>query len=274
MKEKKDGGVKWKVSRLKEHPKQASMFGDLPDEELQTLAEDMRKHGQRQPVEILPDGTVLAGHQRVRAAKLLGWEEVEVVVRHDLADDPSAAERFFISDNLVRRHLSPLARARSIQRLMEIERAAGGRYRDTSKEVLKAKLGKQLNLSVRSVNRYLLILAAPHEVQIAFDRGEINLIQAGRVALLKTKEQQELARRLRDGEKAVDVIAEALGSERGRTDSPGWSLRRLVGAIKRESPLLSEVKFAPHRVRHWLPVLRSGAKLLKGLIEQGGRSAP
>src|SRR5262245_52989614 len=104
--------VTWKLSRLKDHPLQAAAFGDLPEQELEALAEDMRKNGQRQPVEALPDGTVVTGHQRVRAARMLGWAEVAVVVRADLARAGEAAvEAHLLADNLVRRHLTPLARA-------------------------------------------------------------------------------------------------------------------------------------------------------------------
>src|SRR5262245_14825067 len=92
---------RWKLARLKGHPLQAVMFGDLSDEELRALAEDMREHGQRTPVEVLPDGTVLTGHQRIRAARLLGWTEITVVVRRDLAEaGPAAQETHFINDNL------------------------------------------------------------------------------------------------------------------------------------------------------------------------------
>ena len=34
------------------------------------------------PLQVLPDGTIISGHQRVRAAKLLGWSHIEAVVRH------------------------------------------------------------------------------------------------------------------------------------------------------------------------------------------------
>src|SRR5262245_20047175 len=166
---------RWKLSRLKGHPRQVMLFGDVSDEELRALAEDMREHGQRDPAEILPDGTGLTGHQRIRAARLLGWEEIDVVVRRDLAEAGAAAqEKHFINDNLLRRHLSPLGRARSIRRLLEIE--AGRRPGELSggkKEALKEELGKRLNLSLRSVNRYLLILDSPPEVQAAFDRGDL-----------------------------------------------------------------------------------------------------
>jgi ParB-like chromosome segregation protein Spo0J len=65
---------RWKISRLKARPQQAAIFGDVSAAELDALAADMTEHGQRDPVEILPDGTIAAGHQRVRAAKKLGVE--------------------------------------------------------------------------------------------------------------------------------------------------------------------------------------------------------
>ena len=68
--------LKWKLDRLKEHPRQIEMFGNLSDSELQALAEDMKTNGQQEPLEICPDGTVISGHQRWRAAIILGWVEI------------------------------------------------------------------------------------------------------------------------------------------------------------------------------------------------------
>ena len=98
-------------ARLKDHPKQAEMFGNLPDAEFDAFVADMAENGQDTPVEVLPDGTIITGHQRVRAARKLGWKEIAVVVRHDLAAaGPAAVEEHFINDNLLRRQLTPLAR--------------------------------------------------------------------------------------------------------------------------------------------------------------------
>src|SRR5262249_14963298 len=153
---------------------------------------DMREIGQQDPIEILPCGTILTGHQRARAARLLGWTEVWVIVRGDLDKAGAAAQEcHFINDNLIRRHLSPLARARSIRRLLEIEvgERPGG-IDGSRKERLKEELARRLHLSLRSVNRYLLILDTPTEVQFAFDHGDIPLVLAGRVALLRPSEQK------------------------------------------------------------------------------------
>lgn len=101
---------KWRCST-----KQLEMFDDLPEAEIDALAADIEANGLRQPIEILPDGTVLAGHQRLRAVRKLGWKEVNCVVRTDLADDPAGAELFFIMDNLNRRQLSPIMKARCVE---------------------------------------------------------------------------------------------------------------------------------------------------------------
>src|SRR5437763_1950535 len=108
--------VRWKITKLKEHPLQEAVFGDISEEELAALAENMQEHGLREPVEILPDGTIIVGHQRVRAARKLGWKEIDVVVRHDLAAaGPAAVETHFIESNLIRRQLGTLARARCLR---------------------------------------------------------------------------------------------------------------------------------------------------------------
>lgn len=104
---------KWPVDRLLDSPYQRELFDDLTDAQLDELAADMDANGQRDPIYILPDGTVLDGHQRRRAAQKLGWEEVDVVVRDDLASaDAGTIETFMINCNLHRRQMDPLAVAR------------------------------------------------------------------------------------------------------------------------------------------------------------------
>jgi ParB family chromosome partitioning protein len=250
------------------------MFGDLSDEELASLAEDMAQHGQRQPVEVLPDGTVIAGHQRVRAARLLGWSEVEVVVRADLAEQGDAAvEAALISDNLVRRHLSTLARARCIGRLFEIEhgRSPGGLNRGQV-EKLKARIAAKLGVSLRTVNRYLLALKAPRAVQWALDHDEISLITAGKVALLDEAARKAVARRIKGGEKPGTVIAEALPKPRRRYDNTIYAVRsfaRLLarGRMEMEGQL---DELSPDEVRPHLEELRQTETLIKDLIELAG----
>ena len=228
--------IRRKLSRLKDHPKQARLFGDVSDAELEALADDMRKHGQRDPVEILPDGTILAGHQRVRAARWLKWNEIDVIVRHDLAKaGVKAQDRYFISDNLIRRHSSPLGRARCLHHLMEIETdSRAGALSWEGKEALKKQLGERLNLSARSVSRYLLVLAAPPAIQNAFDAGELTLVQAGKVALLEKQKQREIAQRIKAGESARSVVASFLPQpSKSKHQKVGDAVRSLIRGLER-----------------------------------------
>ncbi len=96
--------MKWKVADLQEHPMQGAVFGDVAQAELDVLVESLRKEGLRYPIEILPDGTIICGHQRVRAANVLGWTEIDVIIRTDLATaGTQAVENHLILDNYARR---------------------------------------------------------------------------------------------------------------------------------------------------------------------------
>jgi hypothetical protein len=76
--------------------------------ELRELAQSMRDHGLQTPLEILPDGTIVCGHQRARAANLLGWEEIDVWVNHELAvHGDLAVEQRMSQDNWVKRFHHP-----------------------------------------------------------------------------------------------------------------------------------------------------------------------
>jgi ParB family chromosome partitioning protein len=231
---------KWKISRCKPHPQQAELFGDIPEAELAALAADMQKRGQRQPVEVLPNGTVIAGHQRINAAKLLGWKEVEVIVRHDLAEaEDTTVEDELICDNLYRRHLSPLARARAIARRMEIEQdSRSGGPRSFGIEEIIAAVASRLKLSVRSARRYLLALQAPAVVQQAFDKGDVTLIDAGKVAQLDKWDQEKLAKRIEAGEEAAQVVREVLRPKGNAANDANRAFFRLIRAMRREIPEL------------------------------------
>lgn len=266
-----------KLSRLKPHPQQAAIFGDVPEAELDALAADMAEHGQRDPVEILPDGTIIAGHQRVRAAKKLRWKEVDVIVRHDLAAaGTEAIEAYFVTSNLIRRQLTPLGRARCIRRLMEVDvGSSAADFLWNNREELKQRVGKAMGMSTRSVSRYLLALEAPIEVQQALDRGDIKLIDAGKVAMLGDSAQAEIAERIAAGENGGEVLHEYLAGGRGG-DEVHRAYVRLHSALNREVPRLAgraaEIKPGPLRRR--LKLMKQGRVLLDELIEaaeaQGG----
>lgn len=260
---------RWLLRKLRPHPQQASIFGDLRDPELDALAADMDAHGQRDPIEVLPNGTVVAGHQRWRAAENLGWTHVDVVVRHDLAKaGEAAAEEYFIKSNFLRRQLSPLGKARCIQRRMEIaEGCSAQKLMWLKRDELKQQIGDQMGLSARSVNRYLSVLATPVEVQHAFDAGLVKLTDAGRVAMLPAGDQAKIAARIQAGESAAAVVGEYLAKGAGQ-DDVHVAFRRLRSCLQREVDRIdgrvAEVR--PAVLQRWSSLLRQGSDLLAKLI--------
>lgn len=81
----------------------ATLFPMMGAEPLQALADDIREHGQREPV-ILYHGAVLDGRNRLRACELAGVEPRFVTRTDAEVGDPV---KFVLSLNEKRRHMSP-----------------------------------------------------------------------------------------------------------------------------------------------------------------------
>lgn len=266
---------RWKLFKLKAHPQQTVMFDDLPEVELLALADDIQKNGLRHPVEILPCGTIIAGHQRVRAARYLEWTEIDVIIRRDLASKGAGAvEAHLIRDNFTRRQLSPLARARCIHRLVEVEATGSLRCNGSARrEQIKAEIGRRLQMSARNVTRYLLVLSAPLEVQRAFDLGELTLVSAGRVTLLPKDKQKDLVERIENDEPIAQVVKELLASSNGNCNAPDRSFSRLILSLRRELANLEHRigDIDSQRVSRSAGTLRSARDLLQALLARSKR---
>jgi hypothetical protein len=267
----------WPVGRLQPHPQEATIFGGVPEAEVAALAAGMDKDGLRQRVEILPDGTVIAGYPCVLAARCLGWSVIDVTVCGDLAAaGPTAVELHLLTSNVIRRQLRPLGRARCVRRFMELEQertvAPSG---SASEEALKARVGERIGLAVRSVDRYLLLLRTPPEVQAAFDADAITLDAASEVAVLDGPAQEEVARRIAAGEPARTVVAEALIEQMGGAESVDAAYARLLRALRREVPRLAGhlQEIDSTQLRSACSELRGAAALLGEMVALAGAQA-
>jgi hypothetical protein len=79
------------LADLRPHP---SNYRRHPEHQVVVLRESLRTHGQQKPVVITPDGTILAGHGLVEAARLEGWTEIACHVY-----DGPYPEAFLAMDN-------------------------------------------------------------------------------------------------------------------------------------------------------------------------------
>ena len=104
------------VRNLATHPA-ADIFPVMTDDEFRALIEDIRRHGQLDPI-VLLGGAILDGRHRYRACCEIGLEPIAV----EWAGPIPSPVGFVISRNLHRRHLSTGQRSLIAARLANMPR--------------------------------------------------------------------------------------------------------------------------------------------------------
>ena len=270
-----DNLQQWKIKDLKPHPKQKEFFDDLPFHLLRDLAQDIKDRGLTNAVEILPDGTIVCGHQRTRAAEMLGWEEIDVWVNHELATQGDfAVEQRLIEDNLVGRKLDRLDRVRCYKRLGEMAgQTPEERKRSHQYGRLRDVVALRMGMSGRTLERYERVLAAPREVQDAFRAGRISLVNAGKIARLPKDVQEKLVADLQAGTDAKQAVQARL---KGRSPSPldavlGPFIRSLERNVPPMEDLAGQVKSLS---KYDIFILERAHTLIGQLLQQVAKKKP
>ena len=80
------------LSKLKIPDHHQRIYNDYSDDDIANLAEHLDQAGQITPIIITKSGTVISGARRVAAAKLLGWNSIDAVVK----DIPKNQELYYI----------------------------------------------------------------------------------------------------------------------------------------------------------------------------------
>jgi ParB/RepB/Spo0J family partition protein len=249
------------TASLKPHPMQATIFGDLSEVELQDLADDIEKNGLKMPPEVLPDGTIVCGHQRVRAFQLLGRETIPCWVNEDLAKQGAAAiEARLIEDNLHRRQLSKLAIARCYLALKEAA-LENGDDREDAKEDLRDHLAERFKMSGKQLERYVKMLDAPIPVQLAFEGGELSQKEVLAVVELDSDRQQQIAEQIEGGEVPKEVVKPHVQRQRNSEVGVETAVFRLARALETAERQQIADRLDELKGRHLVPQL---SKLLKG----------
>ncbi len=178
-----------------------------------TWSNSLRREGLREPIPVTPDGVIIDGHQRVRAARRLGWTHITVWVRDDLADDQVAIDRAHIDANQNRRQLDPLDEVRMARRRAEMKlgRKPGGLFEHEMK-ALCGRLADKMRLSRRNVQRLLNISGIPMPIQHAHSAKRLKLVDADQVSRLDRRVQQRIAEEIEAGGDPAEIVAPHLAA--------------------------------------------------------------
>ena len=124
-----------KIADLKPHPFN-KLFGALPEEEFNSLKDDIATRGMQTAIDITEDNVIVCGHQRVRACKELKIETIEARVLKGLSEDQ--IKEHLIKDNILRRQLNA---AQIVAAGQELEKIYAGRVGRPDKDKLPTNVG-------------------------------------------------------------------------------------------------------------------------------------
>ena len=156
----------------------ATVFPMLGDDDLQQLADDIERNGQRFPVIVDEDGLVLDGRNRETACRMLGIEPRVEVFR---GSDAEKLE-YVVSLNLSRRHMDTSQRAMAANKLATLRDGVNVEKQGAqicAPSVSQEEAADRLNVSRRSVQTARKVQEeADPEVSAAVERGQLSLHQA------------------------------------------------------------------------------------------------
>jgi ParB/RepB/Spo0J family partition protein len=189
------------ISTLRPHARQHEFFADLPADQFNELVEDIRRNGQRNPIRILPDHTIVCGHERVRAAQELGRSHIDAIVV-DITDE-NAIVRLLVEDNLNRRHVGPIGLARiyvALSQARSVDRHGTG-------SVLRQQIARRISrVSGRTLDRYRTLLRLPRVIQEAIESGMLSISAGQRLAKIPKVVRDKIEAEIKAGAPVKQVV--------------------------------------------------------------------
>ncbi|MBI4709218.1 MAG: ParB/RepB/Spo0J family partition protein [Candidatus Portnoybacteria bacterium] len=185
LRSKKESVFNVETNKIKPNPMQPRQ--EMDREDLQDLAESIKEHGILQPlivtksVKDLAKGqdveyTLIAGHRRWEAAKMIGLPHVPVIIR-----DSTEQQKLELAlvENLQRSDLNGLDKAKAFKRLSE--------EFDLTHQEIAQKVGKSRELVTNTIR----LLNLPQEIKDGMMAGKISDGHARTLAGIKSPQAQK-----------------------------------------------------------------------------------
>jgi len=212
----------------------AEIFPLIEGPEFESLVNDVRIHGVREPV-WTHNEQIIDGRNRWRAAQSAGVE----CPSREYAGDPANLVQFVVSLNLHRRHLNESQRAMVAAKIANLDVGKPNRA-NLHDNVTKAEAAEMLSVSERSVAsaRKVRDSGSP-ELTAAVERGEVSVSAASDVATLPRDQQAEIVAR---GEK--EILAAAKEIRAGRAVAiREQRIEKLAAISKGNRDLITDQKY-------------------------------
>ncbi|MEG3637675.1 Spo0J and IME4 domain-containing protein [Magnetococcus sp. PR-3] len=218
----------------------ADIFPLMSEQELNELTQDIRDHGQREPIWLHTDGRILDGRNRYNACCAIGAEPFVEIYQ---GDDPVA---FSISLNLHRRHLNESQRAMVAARLKPMfeeearARMLQGGASDPMANLPQGKVGASrehaaelTNVSARSVeNASCVLRQGTPDLIDKVETGKVSVSTAADLSNLPQEAQQAVVAK---GEEAILDAAKEIRARKAKENAAQRAQVR-ADALKMDLP--------------------------------------
>ena len=187
----------YNVDDLTPHPRNKEFFDDMTGERWEDFLKSVKTSGVISPITINKEGTIISGHQRVRACKELGIKQIPGVMRDYLNEDEELKD--LIETNLKQRVLgndNPVKLGKCIKELERIHgiRHGGDRSEGASSNsfnlVSQEDIAKELHVSVQTLHNYKKLAEMIPELQEVIEDGTVSPEVARAITKMLTEEQQ------------------------------------------------------------------------------------
>lgn len=183
------------IELFKSHPRNEVYYSDLSPEKYEEVKHSIEINGIRDPLKVLPDYTIIAGHQRFKIAKELGLTQVPVTIM-DVSQEE--AEYLLIADNEERRQSDddPIKKAKRAKYLKEYWGVKNGGDRKSEGQNVPLKnigdIAEAINEDERTTKRLLKLNDLIPELQSLVSSGKLGKTSAEQLAYLDQETQTML----------------------------------------------------------------------------------
>ena len=236
-----------KLSQIKVANRHRKDMGDL-----RGLADSIRDHGLLQPIGVTNESDLVFGHRRLKAAKLLGWNEIpcvvvdlESIVTGEYAENEIRKDFTLSERDSIRRAIDAEEKAKAKERQREHGKTAPGRKTlpqksaevktSTKPRESRTAAAKRVGLGshdTASKVGKVVDKGTPELVQ-AMDKGTVSVNAAAKLAELPKPKQQAAAKAAETGNKKA--VREAV-KEAEQQAKPEWARGPSPKEAARNSP--------------------------------------
>ncbi len=202
--------VEKKITELKPHPMNELFFDDIEGEKWEEFLRSVQIQGIMHPLAITEDGTVIAGHQRLRACFALNIDTVKCDVWPPMSDDQIIW--CMITSNIRQRGSINSPSIKLGRMLMELERIEKAEPLFTKQEGVcgHQTVRKHLGIDKKVAQHSKAIAKMPEEMQELVEQESISPRTAYDIICKLTPEEQvELAKKLDPVQKYTQAAIKA-----------------------------------------------------------------